>query len=87
MKVIIYGKDGCINCERAKMLCQIQSLAFDYRKLDGDEAGIHALRERVGAPVSSLPQIFLEHADGSDYVGGYDELRIRLQPPARSAVN
>ena len=78
MEVIIYGKDGCVNCDKTRMLCQIQSIAFQYHSV-GSDISVDALQAKVGAPVRSLPQIFISAAAGAAYVGGYEELRAHLR--------
>lgn len=78
MQVIIYGKDGCINCDKTRMLCQIQSIDFQYHTV-GSDISVEELHGKVGAPVRSLPQIFIHRDDAITYVGGYDELRSQLQ--------
>lgn len=77
MKVTIYGKDNCPNCDKTKMLCEIKSLEFAHYTV-GADISIEALQEKVGKAVRALPQIFL-HRDGeTEYVGGYDDLRTVL---------
>ena len=78
MKITIYGKDGCVNCERARMLCQIQSLAHQVFKLDLDYSA-DELHSRLGQPVRSLPQIFLHEGADAVHIGGYEELRAHLR--------
>ena len=77
MEIIIYGKDGCVNCDRTRMLCQIQSIPFQYHTV-GSDISVAELQARAGQPVQSLPQIFIRQADGLIHVGGYDELRQQL---------
>ena len=79
MEVIIYGKDGCTNCDKTRMLCQIQSIPFQYLSV-GSDISADALQAKVGQPVRSLPQIFIQETTGADFihVGGYDELRRQL---------
>lgn len=79
MEVIIYGKDGCTNCDKTRMLCQIQSIPFQYLSV-GSDISVDALQAKVGQPVRSLPQIFIQEVAGTDliHVGGYDELRRQL---------
>lgn len=86
MEVIIYGKTGCIECDKTRMLCQIQSLAFQYQ-LVGTDISAEALQELVGQPVRSLPQIFIRTPEGTSYVGGYNDLRTQLlrQPSLTTA--
>lgn len=78
MEVIIYGKAGCTNCDKTRMLCQIQSLPFQYLTV-GEDITTEALQEQVGQPVHSLPQIFVRNDEGSTYVGGYENLRTHLR--------
>ena len=79
MEVIIYGKDGCTNCDKTRMLCQIQSIPFQYLSV-GSDISVDALQAKVGQPVRSLPQIFIQETVGAGliHVGGYDELRRQL---------
>ncbi|MGE0582044.1 MAG: glutaredoxin [Steroidobacteraceae bacterium] len=84
MKVIIYGKSGCIDCDRSRMLCQIKSIDFQYHAV-GSDISIDELRGKVGEATTSLPQIFIHRDDVTTYVGGYDELRSTLQRAAANA--
>ncbi len=78
MEVIIYGKQGCTNCDKTRMLCQIQSLPFQYL-IVGQDISEQELHAQVGQTVRSLPQIFVRTEAGTTYVGGYDELRTHLR--------
>lgn len=79
MEIIIYGKEGCVNCDKTRMLCQIRSIPFQYHAV-GTDISADALQDKIGQPVRSLPQIFVSDAAGSTtHVGGYEELRSRLQ--------
>lgn len=78
MEIIIYGKDGCVNCDKTRMLCQIRSIPFQYHTV-GADISTDALQDKIGQPVRSLPQIFVNDAAGTTHVGGYEELRHRLQ--------
>jgi glutaredoxin len=78
MQVIIYGKDGCVECDKSKLLCQMQSLAYTCHTV-GEDISVEALHAKVGAPVRSLPQIFIHRDEITTYVGGYAELRQHLQ--------
>jgi glutaredoxin 1 len=85
MEVIIYGKEGCTDCDRTRMLCQIQSIPFQYHAV-GTDISMDALQEKVGQPVRSVPQIFIRQDDDDAYVGGYDALRHQLQARGRPAA-
>ena len=85
MEVIIHGKAGCVNCDKTRMLCQIQSLPFQYLTV-GEDITAEALQEQVGQPVRSLPQIFVRTDEGSTYVGGYEDLRTHLRQLTATAA-
>lgn len=78
MKAIIYGKPGCNFCEQAKILCNEQSVDFDY-KIVGVDITKEDLQEQVGRPIRTVPQIFLMDQGFAEYVGGFNELRDRLK--------
>ncbi len=78
MHVIIYGKDGCMECDKSKLLCRMQSLAFTCHTV-GEDISVEELQARVGTPVRSLPQIFIQREDAITYVGDYVALRRQLQ--------
>lgn len=78
MRVVIYGKPGCVNCDKAKILCTTKGVDFDY-KVVGSDVQTEQLEEMVGGPVRSVPQIFIMQGDGfAEYVGGFDQLREKL---------
>lgn len=81
MKVIIYGKDPCSNCDKARLLCQMQSLAFEYHHV-GIDISIEDLQQQVGHPVRTVPQIFIDRGGAVEHLGGYDELRRALNASA-----
>ena len=81
MQVIIYGKDNCTECNKSKLLCQMQSIRFQYLTL-GQDISVEDLRTKVGQPVRSLPQTFIEREGAQAYVGDYDALRRTLQNAA-----
>lgn len=78
MEIIIYGKEGCINCDKTRLLCQIQSIPFNYHTV-GIDISTDDLQARVGQAVRSLPQIFMQGDAGAIYVGGYEDLRTYLR--------
>ena len=79
-KVIIYGRDSCKFCNKAKKLAEyMASVAnsfeyeVDYNNGDGWQAV--ALSKKLGFDVKSVPQIF---ADGR-HLGGYTEFDAWLR--------
>lgn len=77
MQVIIYGKDGCPDCDKSKLLCQMQSIDFHYHTV-GTDISVDELHAKVGTPVRSLPQIFIRKEDAITHIGGYEALRRSL---------
>ncbi|MCB1569175.1 MAG: hypothetical protein KDI69_10225 [Xanthomonadales bacterium] len=75
--MIIYGKDGCLNCDKSKMLCQIQSIDYCYHTV-GADISVDELHAKLGQTVRSLPQIFVREAQSTRHIGGYEELRRAL---------
>lgn len=77
MKVIIYGKNGCTNCVKAKQYCQTRNIDFEYKEV-GSDITKEQLEETIGHEIKSVPQIFV-YSDGfSEYVGGYANMVSRL---------
>ena len=73
-RTIIYGRDTCPYCMRAKEEMSLRGIQFDYINLD--EIGKTAA-EVTGRKVKTVPQIYVE----GQYVGGYDELMAFLNQP------
>lgn len=71
-RVLIYSKDHCPYCVRAKNFFAQKGVKFEEVDLTGNFAGIDALKERTGH--MTLPQIFVNDA----FVGGYDDLMARV---------
>lgn len=66
---VIFTKDDCIYCKRAKELLDI--LGEEYEEiniLEGDNRA--KLNEKLGYEARTVPQIW----HGGAYVGGYDTL-------------
>lgn len=78
MQAIIYGKTGCIECEKAKMLCQMKGIDFSYQVI-GVDLGLQDLLQKIPMNTPrSLPQIFFKEEDGTEtYIGDYNALRTR----------
>lgn len=70
MNVVIYGKEGCPFCVRAKELCEANKI--DYKYVDFIKAGMtkQDLEKIMGKPVSTVPQILVNDVA----VGGYTDL-------------
>ena len=77
MKVIIWSKYDCQNCDQAKALLEQRSIKFEERKI-GDGWSKEELLEVV-PNARSVPQILIDN----QLVGGF----IELQKYLKEAVN
>ena len=73
LKIVVYSKSACPQCESAKMLLKTRSLPFDEIKID-DEAERMAFYEKCGPSVRQMPQIFIN----DQRVGGLNGLQAAL---------
>ena len=71
MSVKIYGKEGCSFCEKAKALCDLYGLGYEYIDCTFNEDALDFLIE---SGFRSVPQIYV---DGT-HIGGYTELYAKL---------
>ncbi len=67
-KVIIYSKDPCPYCVRAKMLLQRKDQEFTEIKITDDETREEMMKKSGGR--MTVPQIFIDDF----HVGGCDDL-------------
>jgi len=67
--IIIYSKDNCGYCVKAKSM--LEKLGLDYRekKLESFDS-IDELKKDIGSSVRSLPQIKIN----GELIGGYNQL-------------
>lgn len=70
-ETIIYGKEGCPFCVKAKEQLELLNINFEY--IDLDEVGKTAAQV-TGRDVTTVPQIYLN----GEYLGGYDDLMNAL---------
>jgi glutaredoxin 1 len=74
MYTVIFGRQGCPYCVRAKELAEKLSQErddFSYRYVDINVEGItkEDLSKSVGKPVETVPQIFIDEKP----IGGYTD--------------
>ena len=69
-KFTIFGRPGCGFCTRAKQLCEIKELKYQYVDIWAEGISKEDLQKTVGKPVHTVPQIF----HGEKHVGGFDDL-------------
>ena len=73
LRVTVYSKSACPQCESAKMLLKTKSLEFEEIKID-DEAERLAFYAKCGPSVRQMPQIFIN----DQRVGGLAGLQAAL---------
>lgn len=66
--VLVYTRDGCPYCTRAKMLLASKGVSFEERNASVDPAFRAEMMQASGR--NTFPQIFV----GSTHVGGCDDL-------------
>ena len=73
MKVLIYTKDNCIWCDRAKILLDSKKIFYNEIDLSDD---IERLKfyEKIGDNVKTVPQIFID----DKRIGGFQDLKVFL---------
>jgi len=67
--IIIYSKDFCPYCERAKQLLDHKKAAYHVIRVDLDSNKLTEMLERSGGR-RTVPQIFIDDI----HVGGFDDL-------------
>lgn len=72
MKAVVWSKDDCPFCDRAKALLTMKGIAYEERKVGGDYTKEQLLEAVPGA--RSVPQILLD----DKLIGGFTELRQHL---------
>jgi glutaredoxin len=68
-QIIVYSKNNCQYCEKAKHLLKNLGLSYEEKKLESFSSVDEMLKE-IGKPVRTMPQIKI---DGK-LVGGYNQL-------------
>lgn len=72
MQAIVWSKDQCTYCVQAKALLDARGIEYEERNIMQDWTREQLLE--VVPTARTLPQIFLDN----EYVGGFTELRQRL---------
>jgi glutaredoxin-related protein len=76
-KAIIYSKDNCPYCVKAKNMLNIKGIPYEELVLGRDYTKEELLE--LLPNVKTVPQIFLERTE-REYVGGCDDLEKRFKP-------
>ena len=69
MKIIIYSKNNCTYCNKAKTLLKKLGLTYEEKKYEDFES-VDALLEDIGKKVRTMPQIKID----DELIGGYNQL-------------
>jgi glutaredoxin 3 len=82
-KVVVYTKDRCPYCDRAKALLKAKGVVFEEINLEGRPDELAALKQRTG--LMTVPQIFINEK----LIGGYTDMAAldqegRLDPLLKS---
>ena len=73
LKIVVYSKSACPQCDMAKMILKSRSLEFEEIRID-DEAQRLAFYEKCGPSVRQMPQVFIN----DQRVGGVAGLQAAL---------
>lgn len=73
LKIVVYSKSACPQCDMAKMILKSRSLDFEEIRID-DEAQRLAFYEKCGPSVRQMPQVFIN----DQRVGGVAGLQAAL---------
>lgn len=69
MDVIVYSRDNCVFCDKAKSLLQVKEIAYT-EQIVGIDLSVAELFEKLGKEVRTIPQIVVDNI----LIGGYNEL-------------
>jgi len=69
MKVLIYSKEDCPYCVKAKLFLQSNNINYE-EKVVGQDLTSEEYREIVGSTHKTVPGIFFDEK----FIGGYSEL-------------
>ena len=68
-EVIIYSKNNCPYCVRAKNLFKSKNVVFKEINVEGDDKLYNELKQKTG--LMTVPQIFIN----GNLIGGYSDLQ------------
>lgn len=72
----IYSKPNCPYCDKAKFLLMKNDIDYnEISAVDNRDALIKRVTDVTGSAPKSVPQIFID----GEYVGGYDQLAVKLK--------
>ena len=69
MEIVIYSKNNCVFCTKAKHLVKTLGLDYTEKKMEEFDSP-QAMLEDIGKQVRTMPQIIID----DKHIGGYNEL-------------
>lgn len=69
MEIVIYSKNNCVFCNKAKHLVKSLGLTYEEKKMEEFDSP-QAMLEDIGKQVRTMPQIIID----DKHIGGYNEL-------------
>ena len=69
MEIIIYSKNNCVFCTKAKHLVKTLGLEYTEKKMEEFDSP-QAMLEDIGKKVKTMPQIKID----GELIGGYHQL-------------
>ena len=69
MEIVIYSKNNCVFCTKAKHLVKTLGLEYTEKKMEEFDSP-QAMLEDIGKQVRTMPQIIIDNK----HIGGYNEL-------------
>ena len=71
MTIVIYSKNNCQFCNKAKHMIKSLGLEYEEKSLEKDfDSDPTKLMEDIGKPVRTMPQIKID----GELIGGYNQL-------------
>ena len=71
MTILIYSKNSCQFCNKAKHLIKTLGLEYEEKSLEKDfDSDPSKMMEDIGKPVRTMPQIKIN----GELIGGYNQL-------------
>lgn len=85
IKYVVYGKDNCSFCNKAKALLEKLNAQFDYLTLGKDYTREELLE--LAPDAKTVPQIWFDVNGELFHIGGYTELENHFKDPVETALN
>jgi len=69
MTIVIYSKNNCVYCTKAKNLVKNLGLDYEEKTMESFDS-VDKMLEDIGKPVRQMPQIKID----GELIGGYNQL-------------